>query len=126
VAHATVEDRIYEVEEYVEKLKTLAPSIQNIFLMTDDYNVFLEMKEKAPTFNIYTLSDPISTGHDQPKFNSTSAERKRLLGIDLLTELEIARKSEIFIGSSGSNIFRLVEYFKIKGCVDLADNTNEL
>ncbi|PZX49675.1 hypothetical protein LV84_04206 [Algoriphagus ratkowskyi] len=126
VAAATMEDRPYEVEEYVEKLSVLNPSIKTIFLMTDDYKVFLELKEKFPNYQIHTLSDPISTGHDQDTFNKSSPESKRKHGIDLLTELEIARNGEIFIGSRGSNIFRLVEYFKITGCHDLSDNSNEL
>ncbi|MEB2776070.1 hypothetical protein SYJ56_12175 [Algoriphagus sp. D3-2-R+10] len=126
VAEATMEDRSYEVEEYVEKLNVLDPSIKTIFLMTDDYNVFLELQEKFPDFDIYTLSDPISTGHDQETFNNSSPEAKRKHGIDLLTELEVARNGEIFIGSRGSNIFRLVEYFKIVGCHDLSDNSDEL
>lgn len=126
VAQATMEDRVYKVEEYIEKLNYLNSSIKTIFLMTDDYKVFLELKDVAPNFNIYTLSNPISTGHDQRTFNKNTAEKKRQLGIDLLTELEIARKSEIFIGSRGSNIFRLIEYFKLKDCFDLGDNTKEL
>ncbi|MBB6327908.1 hypothetical protein FHS59_003551 [Algoriphagus iocasae] len=126
VAQATMEDRVYKVEEYIEKLNYLNSSIKTIFLMTDDYKVFLELKDVAPNFNIYTLSNPISTGHDQHTFNKNTAEKKRQLGIDLLTELEIARKSEIFIGSRGSNIFRLIEYFKLKDCFDLGDNTTEL
>lgn len=126
VAQATKEDRAYEVEEYIEKLKSLDQMIRTIFLMTDDYNVFLEIQEKFPMFEVYTITDPISTGHDQEKFNKSSSEKKRKHGIDLLTELEIARNGNIIIGSRGSNIFRLVEYFKITGCYDLSSNLNEL
>ncbi len=126
VAQETMEDRAYEAEEYMQKMEFIAPSIRKIFIMTDDYNVYLEVQKKFPNFNFYTLSNPISKGHDQFAFNNSSAEKKRQLGIDLLTELEIARYSEIFIGSRGSNIFRLVEYFKVKGCYDLSDNSNEL
>lgn len=126
VAQATKEDRVYEVDEYIQLLEKLAPTIRTIFLMTDDYKVFLELQQKFPKFNYYTLSNPFSKGHDQDTFNNSSSEKKRLLGIDLLTELEIARNGELFIGSKGSNIFRLVEYFKIKGCYDLSDDSNEL
>ncbi len=126
VAQATKEDRVYEVDEYIQKLERLAPTIRTIFLMTDDYKVFLELQQKFPKFNYYTLSNPLSKGHDQDTFNNSSNEKKRQHGIDLLTELEIARNCELFIGSKGSNIFRLVEYFKIKGCYDLSDDSNEI
>ncbi len=126
VAQATMEDRSYDVDEYILKLKILDPSISTIFLMTDDYQVFSEINEKFPNLIIYTLTDPISTGHDQDTFNKRSPDEKRKDGINLLTELEIARRGEFFIGSRGSNLFRLIEYFKITGCHDLSDNSDEL
>lgn len=126
VAQATMEDRTYEVEEYFHKLNSISPTIRTIFLMTDDYNVFLEIEQKFPEYKILTLSDPNSSGHHQDKFNNSPAERKKEAGINLLTELEIARNSQLFIGSNGSNIFRLVEYFKIGGCYDLSNNLDEL
>jgi hypothetical protein len=124
VAIATKEDRVYEVEEYINRLDVLAPSIRKVFIMTDDYQVFLELEDKYRNFDFFTLSSSQSKGHDQAVFNYSSSEYKRNHAIDLLTELEIARKSEIFIGSRGSNLFHLIEYFKIKGCHDLGDNVD--
>lgn len=126
VAQETMEDRSYEVDEYLRKLDLLDPTIRTIFLMTDDYNVFLEIQQKVPYYKIFTLTEPISKGHDQNSFNKSSPEIKRKLGINLLTELEIAKNGEIFIGSRGSNLFRLIEYFKIDKCYDLSDNSDEL
>lgn len=124
VAIATREDRVYEVEEYIDRLDVLAPFIRKVFIMTDDYQVFLELEEKYTNFNFYTLAKPHSRGHDQAVFNYSSSEVKKSNAIDLLTELEIARKSQIFIGSRGSNLFHLIEYFKIHGCHDLGDNVD--
>lgn len=125
VAASTKEDRVYEVEEYMEKLMKAKKNITTIFLMSDDYSVYLELVNKFPEHNFYTFLEPDLLGHDQNRFNKQSREFKMKQAINLLTEIKMAEESSLFIGSSGSNIYRLIEYLKLNKCYDLS-NSNEI
>ena len=116
----TGEDDFYDVSDYMERLRELKKSIDTIFIMSDDYTVFESIVKEFPKYNYYTLIDPKQRGHLQSEFNKQSVQEIEDSAINLFTEIEIAKNSNLFIGSKNSNVFRLIEYFKIKNCYDIS------
>jgi hypothetical protein len=126
VAEKTFEDRVYYAKEYIDKLIDSGLEIDSIFLMTDDYNAINEFKKNYPTFNFISLADMNDIGHSQDKFNKLDRTEIRRNAVKLFAEIEIARNSKIFIGSRGSNIFRLIEYLRINNCHDLSNDKESI
>lgn len=116
------EDTLYEVDIYMKKLEQVNPSIKKVFVMSDDYRSFTELKERYPKTCFLTLVDKNELGHQQKEFNRKTATQREKSAVVLLTELEIAVEGKVFIGSRKSNIFRLVEYLKAKECIDISDD----
>ena len=113
------EDVLSSYESYIKKLQRT--KINSIFIMTDDYSVFEEMVKKYPMYKFQTLTKKTQRGHFQSSFNKMSINEIESNTINLLTEIEIARESELFVGSLNSNIYRLIEYIKIDKCVDISN-----
>lgn len=114
------EDGFYDVDEYMNRFLNLNSELKTIFIMGDDYSAYLDLKTRYKNFNFLTLMNNNDSGHDQKEFNKSSKVQKKTNAINLLTEIEIARKSKVFIGSQKSNLFRLVEYFKLDSCYDVS------
>jgi hypothetical protein len=119
---ATREDDLYTVQNYIDIMLNLSTTIQTIFLMSDDFSVYSEFKEKLPGYDILTLVDPEKRGHKQSDFNQLSTVNKKNEMIGLLVEIEIARNCVFFIGSHRSNLYRLIEYFKLNNCYSVSDS----
>ncbi len=115
------EDKEYNINDYIKTLSKLNSNVKTIFLMSDDYNAYLELKKNLPEYNILTKLNEDKIGHNQKKFNSLSQEKIKKETILLLTEIEIAKRSEVFIGTFASNLFRLIEYFKLDNCYDISN-----
>lgn len=113
------EDNYYPVEDYMNKLKSISSSIKTVFVMSDDYSVYTELKYKFGEYDFITLISDSKRGYDNYNFNQMKKHQKRSEIINLLAEIEIARKSKIFIGSYRSNIYRLIEYFKLRNCYNI-------
>ena len=110
------EAKITRIEQYIATLKDIPDidkNIKNIFIMTDDYECFIEIKNKYKEYNFYTLASKKAKGHKQSDFNNNHTRQDI---IQLLTEIEITRKAKVFVGTKSSNIFRLIEYFKDVKC----------
>ena len=119
----TSEDLLYSYDKYIKKIDS--KNIQCVFVMSDDYTVYEDLVENYPKFNFYTLIDENQRGHFQSSFNNLSINEKEKNAINLFTEIEIAKKADFFVGSKNSNIYRLIEYFKINNCFDISDFDTE-
>jgi hypothetical protein len=117
----TGEDQHYTVNDYMKRLMIIDSNIKNIFLMSDDYCVLEELKTNFPHYNYFTLLNSSQKGHNQSSFNNSDDLNKEREAIQLLTEIETAKRSKLFIGSTKSNLFRLIEYMKIENCYDVSD-----
>ncbi|MBQ0908397.1 hypothetical protein KBJ98_06755 [Flavobacterium sp. F-328] len=117
------EDILYTVQDYIDVMLNLNTSTNTIFLMSDDFGTFLEIKEKLPNYTIFTIADSERNGHIQSDFNELSISSRKNEMISLLTEIEIARNCRFFIGSHRSNLYRLIEYFKLNNCYSVSQST---
>lgn len=114
------EDNFYDVSAYMKRLREINSFIKTVFVMSDDYTTFIDLNKRYPTFNFLTLIDEKEKGHLQDRFNQKTINEKEVSAINLLTEIEIAKECKIFIESKKSNLFRLIEYFKLDNCYDIS------
>ena len=116
-----MEDRKYEITEYVDALLKLPLKTKVIFLMSDDYSAYMELKEKLPAFEIITfLNEKQLGGYDHTRYLKLPKREAKKRTIQLITEIEIAKNSDFFIGTLSSNIFKLVLYSKLINCIDIS------
>ena len=96
------------IHKYMEKVREVNPGIVKVFVMTDDFHVIQDLAKEYPSVQFSTLCAQDRTGHIQQYFNRASKTYRRAEICRLLAELEIARKGDFFVGTSSSNIGRLV------------------
>lgn len=99
-----------DVSQYIELYKNKS-NITDYFVMTDDVSVIAELENKYRNYRFYTLADT-QTGFNIEAFNNSNKQFRYNSIIALLTDIEIAKKANMFIGTYTSNIFRLVSLFK--------------
>lgn len=91
-----IEDYFYVANKYAV--------IKNLFILTDDYQIIEEVKEKYPHWNIKTLTMPDEKGYDHQSFILISKEKKKEKLIKLFSSLEIIKNSKLFIGTYTTNV----------------------
>lgn len=92
-----------DYSKYIDKIK-MHTTLRDIFLATDDYDVYLNLKDHFPEFNFYAFARPANTGFDYKKYSEYEVSTKRKHLIDLFMDIEILAMSEIFVGTFSSNI----------------------
>ena len=106
------ESEIIGEEKYIKHLNIKCNNL-NLFVMSDDFLVLSKINKiltkSSVTPNIYSFLNETDVGHDTDKNIKESFEYTEEYIVKLFTEIEIAKKSEYFIGSRKSNIFQYIE-----------------
>jgi hypothetical protein len=91
-----------KLEQYIDKASRRT-DIRNAFILTDDYGVIKELKERYPEWNFYTLCRKSERGYTHNEFYNR--ERSLIYNdlVRLLANMEILRKSNFFIGTFSAN-----------------------
>lgn len=104
-----IESRRFEFCDYLKHCK----NIETIFIMTDDYRCIQEAREyinnnKLP-HKILHLTDESQGGHSETLDiqNDRVYSKKEL--VQFFSEIEIAKQSQQFIGTTSSNIFLYIK-----------------
>lgn len=105
--HVRAGDKISErnlirPQAYIEKAKLLS-DCHNIFLATDNYNIYEELRDSNPEYNLYTSTSPEETGYDQDVFIKSSKENIRQNLIEMFASIKVFLNSKLFIGTYSSN-----------------------
>ena len=105
--HVRAGDKITErdlikPQNYIEKAKSLS-NCHNIFVATDDYRVFEELRDNNPEYTFFTSTSPEDKGNNTELFFTTSQENIRRNLIEMFASIEIFLRSELFIGTYSSN-----------------------
>lgn len=118
------ESKLFKVAEYMQRLPRPCPS--HIFIMTDDFDCIRELEEKYKEYNFIYLTRSSQKGnYTKLLFNKNAIadpENNKKETIQLLTEIEIAKKSALFIGTYSSNLFRLIYTFGTTRCISVEDD----
>jgi hypothetical protein len=113
IEEATRTGNRHEVSEYIQALQTRNPGLDKVYVCTDDYSVVDEVKEyiKAEGFNwsAHTLVRPQASGFDFQGLKAVDARFSESDVVDLLTDLAIAARSELFAGTHSSNFFKVMK-----------------
>lgn len=96
------ERELYSINRYIDKLEALCP-IKDIFVMTDDYRIYEELKLGYPQYTFYTLTETQEKGYNNTSFSKTSREEQKKSIIKMFASVEILKNSEIIIGTYSAN-----------------------
>lgn len=96
------ERKLITPQNYLEKAK-LHSDCHNIFVATDDYRIFEQLRDNNPEYTFYTSTSPEDKGNNTELFFGTSQENIRRNLVEMFSSVEIFLRSKIFIGTYSSN-----------------------
>ncbi len=97
-----IEKEYVPIEKFFEYvIKNYAT--KNLFILADDYNSILEVKEKYPQYNIFTLTEPDDSGYIHADFIKLGNENKKEKIIRLLASIEIMKEANVILGVFAAN-----------------------
>lgn len=107
-AHIRAGDKVneastYDVVKYVDKIKQRDQECKNLFVLTDDYRMITNLKERFPEYKTYTLCNESEKGYIHSDFMKSNPESKENALIKLLASIQVIRRSNLFVGTYSSN-----------------------
>jgi hypothetical protein len=93
----------FPLHAYIEKLKNLA-DVEDVFVLTDDYNNFKQLVKDYPTLNFHTLEREHQSGYHHRVNKRRSTEEKQLDYLTFLAGIETAADAAANIGTFSSNV----------------------
>ena len=105
--HVRAGDKITErnlitPQAYLEKAKMYS-DCHNIFVATDDYSIYEQLRENNSDYNFFTSSSPEDKGNNTEEFFISSPNNIKRNLIELFSSIEIFLNSELFVGTYSSN-----------------------
>ena len=105
--HVRAGDKITErnlitPQAYLEKAKMYS-DCHNIFVATDDYSIYEQLRDKNSDYNFFTSSSPEDKGNNTEEFFISSPNNIKRNLIELFSSIEIFLNSELFVGTYSSN-----------------------
>lgn len=97
-----IEFPLLSVDAYIRRLRELSP-VKDVFVLTDDYRVITELREKAPDYRWYTLCQPTENGYYNDALAKTDPMEKRRKMIRFFASIECLKASSLFLGSITTN-----------------------
>lgn len=94
-------------EKYAEVINKIT-EIENVYLMSDDDSIYDEMVKLCPLKKFYTFKKEMLGWIEGNFYDLPNEEKKRQI-VDLICDVEIAKKSAIHIGSC-SNVSRFIRF----------------
>ena len=98
------ESKRYEFNEY---FKRSDQSIKTIFIMSDDYSSIIEGQQHG--LKVKTLTTEDQTGHSTDLDTDNDRYYNEAELLQFFSEIEIAKHSQQFIGTTSSNIFQYIK-----------------
>lgn len=93
-----IEYDLLSVDLYIQKLRSIT-SLRDVFVLTDDINIYKTLLERAPEFRWYTLCDENQTGYFNSSFSKERSIRKKKQMIRFLASMTILDTSTVFLGT---------------------------
>lgn len=94
---------LIEPQNYMDRAEDMT-ACRNVFLFTDDYRILKILEANNPQWNFFTSTSEHEVGHDAYEYLKEPEQNIRHSFIELFASIEIAVKSELFIGTYSSNI----------------------
>jgi hypothetical protein len=93
----------YPLHAYIEKLKNLA-DVEDVFVLTDDYNNFKQLVKDYPTLKFHTLEREHQSGYHHRVNKRRSTKEKQLDYLTFLAGIETAAAANAYVGTYSSNV----------------------
>ena len=98
----TFAERIDEVR-YVERLEHVT-SLQDVYVATDDVRAVETIRRLRPRWRVWSLCPATMRGYFPKDYDSQPREERGRRTLLLLTETEVMRRAEVFVGTFSSGI----------------------
>ena len=96
------ERKLITPQDYLKKAKQHS-DCHNIFVATDDYRIFEQLRDNNPGYTFYTSTSPKEKGYDQDKFVQSSKEYIQHNLIEMFASIKVFLQSSLFVGTYSSN-----------------------
>jgi hypothetical protein len=101
--------KVHSIGDYADCIERSCGKAQrgtpfDLCVVTDDHQAYVEFTRVRPTWNICTTSSPGDTGFDINAINQAGPERVRREVERMLTDYDIIRRSDLFVGTGSSNV----------------------
>lgn len=96
------ESNLIHPYKYIDLLSNLSSCI-NYFILTDDYSIFKNVKDKYVDYNFYTLCESSEKGYFHTHFSSMDIDSKRKLLVKLFASINILVKADFNVCTYSSN-----------------------
>lgn len=96
------ESKTFSPSDYMERANGLNTS-KKAFILTDNYSVIEELKEKYKNWEFFTLCSPSERGYVHSEFQKLDKYQKYLQHLKLFASLDLCAESNKFIGTYSSN-----------------------
>lgn len=96
------ERKLITPQAYLEKAK-IHSNCHNIFVATDDYRIFEQLRDDNPEYTFYTSTSPEDRGNNTRSLFKSSQENIRRNLVEMFSSVEVFLKSTLFIGTYSSN-----------------------
>lgn len=96
-----LEREFKDIDTYF-KIASSISDIKDVFILTDDYKVITDIKERYKNWNIYTLTFPYEHGFSLKQSTSNPETMDREM-VKVIASLEVLKSSEAFIGTVSTN-----------------------
>ncbi|MGV8093835.1 MAG: hypothetical protein AB2L24_18395 [Mangrovibacterium sp.] len=96
-----MENRLYEPKLYMEEVKRTS-TLKNIFVFTDDYRLFVQIKNENPDYNFYTIVDETDKGFSISMMKEDIVSKRKRM-IKMFASIEIMSRAELIVGTLTSN-----------------------
>lgn len=97
-----IEHQVYEIDKYIMMAENLS-TLKRAFVLTDDYNIYEQLKQQYPLWEFKTLCLPEHKGYFLKNAIKSSKEVIRRDHLRLFASIDILEKSKFFIGTFSSN-----------------------
>lgn len=94
--------------DYLSVIRNKLPVLKRLFVMADDYGVINELRSMVSDLEIVTLCQDTEQGYKQNDFALLDKSTKILSIRRLISEVDIASNSQVFVGCYKSNVSRYI------------------
>lgn len=97
-----IEQDLVETSSYLNRAENIS-NIKNTFILTDDFRVISEIRNKYKEWTIFTFCKESEQGYDHAKFKKENKSIIKEAHLNLFASLDVLNNSTFFVGTFGSN-----------------------
>lgn len=94
-----MEYNLLSVELYLKKLREVVTSVKDIFVLTDDYSLFAELRQKGPEYTWHTFCQKEEQGYYNAAFSQTATVQKKAKMIRFFASVKLLEKASLMVGT---------------------------